>query len=81
MKAYCLLMQAVTAAVEHNGGTLERLTASSKRLAVLDEERRAEQSRRDALILEARDTGNSWRTISRSALCSMSRCVAIVGGG
>jgi hypothetical protein len=73
-------MQAGTAA-QQTGGTLERLEAAAKRLAVLDEERRGEQARRDALIIKARDEANSWRTIARRALCSISRCVAIVGGG
>lgn len=69
------------AVVGEDGGTLERLRSSSNRLAVLDEEYRAEQKRRDELIVQARDLGFSWRTLAGAARVSMSRCVAIVSGG
>jgi hypothetical protein len=80
VKPYGLVMQAAPAAPTQTSGTLERLAAASHRLAVLDEERRAEQARRDELIVEARDLHLSWRTIAKSAMCSISRCVAIVSG-
>jgi hypothetical protein len=63
------------------GGTLERLKAAAERVAALEEELRAEQERRNGLVCAARDEGASWRTISRAAGVSMSRCVTIVGGG
>jgi hypothetical protein len=81
VKPYGLDMAVGTAAATQTSGTLERLAAASHRLAVLDTERRAEQARRDELIIEARDLHLSWRTIARAAMCSISRCVAIVGGG
>ena len=78
-------MGSVGAAAEleavESGSTLTRLKASSDRLAVLEDERRTEQRRRDQLVVMARDEGSSWRTIASAARCSMSRCVAIVGGG
>lgn len=63
-----------------SGSTLTRLRGSSDRLAVLADEMRAEQKRRDELVIMARDEGASWRKIASAARCSMSRCVAIVGG-
>jgi len=61
--------------------TLTRLSASSARIAALEEALAAEQELRGSLVIEARDQGGSWRTISRAARRSVSRCVAIVGEG
>lgn len=63
-----------------SGDVLARLHASGQRLAVLEEEHRAEKSRRDELVIAARDLGESWRSIARQAGVSVSRCVAIVAG-
>lgn len=67
-------------AAEDLGSVLDRLKASSDRLAVLAEERQAEQARRDELVVLARDGNVSWSRIARAARCSISRCVAIVAG-
>lgn len=63
------------------GPIAARLRGSSDRLATLTEEEQAERRRRDELVVLARDEGLSWSTIARAARCSISRCVAIVGGG
>lgn len=74
-------LAAVAAPEAPTGATLPRLAAAADRLASLAEALRSEQERRDELICLARDEGFSWRTIATAARCSMSRCVAIVGGG
>lgn len=59
--------------------TLEaRLTSSAERCAELDEAQRAEQSRRNDLVVQARDEGRSWRWIAQRARLSVTRCTAIV---
>lgn len=79
-------MGAVRAAVvdddstAEDASTLTRLRGSSDRIAVLADELRTEQGRRNALVVLARDEGASWRKVAAAARCSMSRCVAIVGG-
>lgn len=70
----------VEAAAAESDATLDRLRATSRRLAALAEERRAEQARRDELIIRARDEGMSWRTLARAAGISVARACAIIGG-
>ncbi len=46
--------------------------------AALDEALRAEQARRDALIVDMRDAGIPWAKIAAAVRLSPSRCAAIV---
>ncbi len=59
---------------------LTRLEETARRLALLEEELRAERQRRDELVTEAREDGITWRGVAAAAHCSISRCVAIVAG-
>lgn len=69
-----------TTGAQSLAGTLVRLRAAADRLAVLADERDAEQSRRDELVCQARDEGHSWREIAGAARCSIGRASAIVAG-
>lgn len=58
--------------------TLTRLSKSADRMAELREALELEKQRRDALIVEARDHGASWRTVAARGRLSISGCVGIV---
>ena len=57
---------------------LARLTAAAKRTAELDQAADLERERRDALIIEARDQGLSWRKVADAASLAVSTCETIV---
>jgi hypothetical protein len=58
--------------------TLAELSEAADALAPLIARRKAEMAARDALIVQARSEGYSWRTIARASGRSIARCVAIV---
>lgn len=57
---------------------LARLTAASKRTAELDQAAETERERRNALIIEAKDSGHSWRQVADAASLAVSTCETIV---
>src|SRR5258707_10746191 len=57
---------------------LARLTTAAKRTAELDLAAETERGRRNALIVQARDTGHSWRTIADAASLAVSTCETVV---
>ncbi len=59
-------------------GVLIRLQAAADRIAILHEDLQAEQERRDAAIVEARDDGHRWTDIAGSARLSQSMCARIL---
>lgn len=70
----------VTSGAGVDTGTMARLKRSADELAAITEAGRAEAERRDSLICQARDQGESWRAIAKAARLSMARCAAIVAG-
>lgn len=69
--AYLWIMAAGT-------GLIERARACARYIAGLEEALDAERERRDAIIVEMRDAGYSWKVISHAIGRSIGRCSAIV---
>jgi hypothetical protein len=59
-------------------GVLIRGRAAADRIALLHEELQAEQERRDAAIVEARDDGLRWTDIAEAMRLSQGMCARIL---